>query len=117
MIVNVTSAEGVFNVRGFDETQPSSKKHHAHTNMAKAALNMLTFSLASELEHNNIVVLSVDTGWVSQMAPDTRVHVTSDPPLTCEDGAARVLDPYIQWAQGKPPPTGKLLRHFDISDW
>eukprot|EP00039_Didymoeca_costata_P015395 m.260694 g.260694 ORF g.260694 m.260694 type:complete len:1069 (+) comp16214_c0_seq1:187-3393(+) len=117
LVINVTSAEGIFNVQGFDETQPSSKKHHAHTNMAKAALNMLTFSLASELGQENVVVLSVDTGWVSQMVPDTRVHITSDPPLTCEDGAARVLDPFIQWAQGSRPPTGKLLRHFEISDW
>eukprot|EP00039_Didymoeca_costata_P015396 m.260769 g.260769 ORF g.260769 m.260769 type:complete len:1312 (+) comp16214_c0_seq10:98-4033(+) len=115
LIVNVTSAEGIFNTGGFDETQPSSKKHHAHTNMAKAALNMLTYSLASELSQTNVSVLSVDTGWVSQMVPDSRAHITSDPPLTCEDGAARVLDPFIQWAQGVYPPSGKLLRHFQIA--
>eukprot|EP00039_Didymoeca_costata_P009078 m.120227 g.120227 ORF g.120227 m.120227 type:complete len:1050 (-) comp14350_c1_seq1:98-3247(-) len=117
LIVNVTSAEGIFSSQTFDDSQPSSKKHHAHTNMAKAALNMLTFSLASELLQSNVVVVSVDTGWVSQMAPDTKMHITSDPPLTCEDGAARVLDPFLSWKLGTRPASGKLLRHFQTAEW
>jgi NAD(P)-dependent dehydrogenase (short-subunit alcohol dehydrogenase family) len=86
----------------------------------KAALNMLTFTVAEDFGSDGISVLSIDTGWVSQMTPAAgrhKAHITSQPPLSCEDGAARILDPLLQWAKGTHPPSGKLLRHFKPAKW
>ena len=114
MVVNVTSAEGSF----FSDSSSDMKKKsdHPHTNMAKAALNMLTSSLSADFAKQGVSVISVDTGWVSSMTPSpaSRPHVTTSPPLTCEDGAARLLDPIISWVEGKPPPSGKLIKHFKV---
>ena len=93
IVVNVTAVEGKFSVG-------KKSNVHPHTNMAKAALNMLTFTSASSFyTQYRCLMNSVDTGWVTDMAPggmgihSTR-HVTHvGPPLDEEDGAARVLDP------------------------
>lgn len=73
---------------------------HPHTNCAKAGLNMLTRTAAYELKRVNVMICSVDTGWVSKYN-NRRVGTDGSPngrspPLTAEDGAARILDPIAQ---------------------
>ncbi|MGH9273329.1 MAG: SDR family NAD(P)-dependent oxidoreductase, partial [Acidimicrobiales bacterium] len=64
-IVNVSAVEGQF-YRRFKTTK------HPHTNMAKAALNMMTRTSAAEYHADGIHMNSVDTGWVSDEDP---VHI------------------------------------------
>jgi len=61
-IVNVTAMEGKF--YRFTKTA-----RHPHTNMAKAALNMLTHTSASDLAKDGIYMNAVDTGWVTDEDP------------------------------------------------
>ena len=65
-VVNVSAMEGQFG-RGY------KGPGHPHTNMAKAAVNMLTRTSAQEmLETDGILMTSVDTGWIT----DERPHPT-----------------------------------------
>ena len=86
---------------------------HPHTNMAKAALNMMTLSCAGGYFQQGILVNAVDTGWVTDMAPGgvgvvARTHATFvAPPLDEDDGAARVLDPVFMHMKD---PKGWLVR-------
>src|SRR3954464_3212107 len=62
-IVNVSAMEGVF-ARGYKGAG------HPHTNMAKAALNMLTRTSAQEMfQTDGILMNSVDTGWITDERP------------------------------------------------
>ncbi|MGH7657859.1 MAG: SDR family NAD(P)-dependent oxidoreductase, partial [Gemmatimonadales bacterium] len=90
-IVNVSAMEGQF-YRTFKTTR------HPHTNMAKAALNMMTRTSATDYHTGGIHMNSVDTGWVTDEDPaghaarkvvEQRFH----PPLDIVDGAARITDP------------------------
>ena len=114
-IINVTSAEGQF-------TAAKYNGHHPHTNMAKAALNMLTRSISDELLSKGILVNSVDTGWITKMIPGgAQTSKNADAPLTTKDGAARILDPIYSYLNNTLPlssfPTGCLLKHFRAVDW
>jgi NAD(P)-dependent dehydrogenase (short-subunit alcohol dehydrogenase family) len=87
-IVNVSAVEGQF-YRRFKTTR------HPHTNMAKAALNMLTRTSAQEmLENDGILMTAVDTGWITDERPHTmKKRLAEDgfhAPLDLVDGAARV---------------------------
>jgi NAD(P)-dependent dehydrogenase (short-subunit alcohol dehydrogenase family) len=90
-VVNVSAMEGQF-YRAFKTDK------HPHTNMAKAALNMLTRTSAADYAKDDIFMHAVDTGWVTDEDPEviaarkTAVH-GFHPPLDIVDGAARVLDP------------------------
>lgn len=108
-IVNVSSPEGQF----------SSVKsgEHVHTNMAKAALNMMTLTVAPYLALKNIHVTSVDTGWVSRMRPGQPVRNSVAPPLSCADGAARVLHPVFHGLSSGKPLSGVFLRNFVVTSW
>lgn len=110
-VVNVSSSEGIF-----DPSKPKGSEH-PHTNMGKAALNMLTRTIAEDLSSQGVFVSSADTGWISQMRPNPKVL----PPLTEEDGAARVLDPVITGMgvlqRGELPAHGVLFQHFKVVDW
>ena len=84
-IVNVSAVEGQF-YRTFKTTR------HPHTNMAKAALNMMTRTAATDYHADGIHMNSVDTGWVTdedqveiaaRKTADHRFH----PPLDIVDGA------------------------------
>ncbi|NEL79859.1 MAG: SDR family oxidoreductase, partial [Xanthomonas perforans] len=95
-IVNVSAMEGQF-YRNFKTTR------HPHTNMAKAALNMMTRTSAADYQNDGIHMNSVDTGWVTDEDPadiaalkvqQERFH----PPLDIVDGAARIVDPIIHGA-------------------
>ena len=89
---------------------------HHHTNMAKAALNMMTLTCARDFSHSNIYMSSVDTGWVTDMSPGgvgaaSKAHETFvGPPLDDEDGAARVLDPIFLYVNSNGAV--KLFGHF-----
>ena len=92
-IVNVSAVEGQF-YRRFKTTR------HPHTNMAKAALNMMTRTSATDYFADGIHMNSVDTGWVSdedpvQIAERKTAEHGFHPPLDIVDGAARIVDPII----------------------
>ena len=92
-IVNVSAVEGQF-YRNFKTTR------HPHTNMAKAALNMMTRTAATDYHGDGIHMNSVDTGWVTdedpvEIAARKTVEQRFHPPLDIVDGAARIVDPII----------------------
>ncbi|HVT81495.1 MAG TPA: SDR family oxidoreductase, partial [Phycisphaerae bacterium] len=112
-IVNVSSAEGSF-------SRDNKTGRHPHTNMAKAALNMLTRTSAGLYANSGIHMNSVDPGWITHMiAVDPSSHAElSDftPPLDAVDGAARIYDPVIRGIEGRPIH-GLLLRNFQSVSW
>ena len=92
-IVNVSAVEGQF-------YRNSKTTRHPHTNMAKAALNMMTRTAAADYFGDGIHMNSVDTGWVTDEDPaEIAARKTAEqrfhPPLDIVDGAARILDPII----------------------
>ena len=114
-IVNVSAVEGQF-YRRFKTTR------HPHTNMAKAALNMMTRTSAADYHADGIHMNSVDTGWVSDEDP---AHIadrkTTDhhfhPPLDIVDGAARIVDPIISGMLTGEHVWGQFLKDYRITDW
>ena len=80
---------------------------HPHTNMAKAALNMMTRTSAPDFVKDGIHMNAVDTGWVTD--EDPAVHAARkaeegfSPPLDIIDGAARIVDPiFVGRLTGNP---------------
>ncbi|KQX07126.1 MULTISPECIES: SDR family oxidoreductase [unclassified Leifsonia] len=112
-IVNVSAMEGVFG-RGY------KGPGHPHTNMAKAALNMLTRTSAKEMLSDGILMTSVDTGWITDERPHpTKVRLAEEgfhAPLDLVDGAARVYDPIVRGEAGEDI-TGVFLKDYKRSDW
>ncbi len=113
-IVNVSAMEGQFS-RGY------KGPGHPHTNMAKAALNMLTRTSAQELlESDGILMTSVDTGWITDERPHPmRMRLAEDgfhAPLDLLDGAARVYDPIVRGESGEDIH-GCFLKDYEPSPW
>ena len=118
-IVNVTAVEGIFN--HFKRTT------HVHTNMAKAALNMLTRTCGKYLQKEEIYMTCVDTGWVSHMNEMTKIldeenqeyaeNEMANVPLDELDGAMRVLHPIIEGIKNKNYLYGILLKDYAKSNW
>ncbi len=114
-IVNVSAMEGQFN-RHLKTTR------HPHTNMAKAALNMMTRTSAKDYVRDGIHMNSVDTGWVTDEDPfELTVRKASDqnftPPLDSIDGAARVLDPIFTGFLTGVHCWGQFLKDYKPAPW
>lgn len=113
-MVNVSSPEGIF------DASLQKDSMHVHTNMSKAALNMMVRTLAPQLAKQQRVYLSaVDTGWVTRMQPasQSKWRRLAAAPLSDKDGAARVLDPIAAGLRGMQTPYGVLLRNYQVVPW
>jgi NAD(P)-dependent dehydrogenase (short-subunit alcohol dehydrogenase family) len=114
-IVNVSAMEGKF-------TRYTKTDKHPHTNMAKAALNMMTLTSAPDYAQDGIFMNAVDTGWVTDEDPaalSERKQRDHDfqPPLDIVDGAARVCDPFFSGLLTGNHVWGKFLKDYRHTDW
>ncbi|RLU87559.1 short-chain dehydrogenase [Streptomyces griseocarneus] len=113
-VVNVSAMEGVFS-RGYKGAG------HPHTNMAKAALNMLTRTSGQEMfEADGILMTAVDTGWITDERPHPdKVRLAAagfHAPLDLVDGAARVYDPIVRGELGEDL-YGCFLKDYRQANW
>lgn len=114
-IVNVSAMEGKF-------FRWKKGDRHPHTNMAKAALNMMTHTSAEGLAKYGIFMNAVDTGWVTDEDPIALSKLKQDlhdfqPPLDIVDGAARVCDPFFHGILSGRHWCGKFLKDYFPMDW
>jgi len=114
-IVNVSAMEGAFS-RG------TKTDRHPHTNMAKAALNMLTLTSARDYVRDGIHMNAVDTGWITDEDPFVhasrkREELGFEPPLDVVDGAARVLDPFLSGLTTGEHAHGRFFKDYRPSSW
>lgn len=113
-VVNVSAMEGQFSRR-------YKGPGHPHTNMAKAALNMMTRTSAGEMfETDRILMNAVDTGWITDERPHhDKLRIAAEgwhAPLDLVDGAARVYDPVVRGESGEDLH-GHFLKDFEPSPW
>jgi NAD(P)-dependent dehydrogenase (short-subunit alcohol dehydrogenase family) len=113
-IVNVSAMEGQF-------YRTTKTDKHPHTNMAKAALNMMTRTSAPDYVRDGIHMNAVDTGWVTD--EDPVLHATRKaeagfaPPLDILDGAARIVDPIFAGALTGTHWWGRFLKDYKPAPW
>jgi len=113
-VVNVSAMEGKFDYA-------SKMGTHPHTNMAKAALNMLTRTAGPDLAKRRIYMTSVDTGWITNEhalpTAESMARRGFGTPLDEEDGAARVLDPVFRVLAGDAPLHSVFLKDYRPTTW
>lgn len=113
-IINVTSSEGQFSY---------SRKtiFHPHTNMTKAALNMMTRTSADDFANSQILMNSVDVGWVSTGNPIEKKERLAEQghvmPLDVHDAASRIYDPITTALNSNIRHYGKLFKNYKVVDW
>ena len=113
-IVQVSAMEGQFN--------RNKTAKHPHTNMAKAALNMLTRTSAQEYVRDGIHMNSVDTGWITDEDPAHLAQQKIDmhrfsPPLDVVDGAARIVDPIFAGLASGEHAWGQFFKDYQPTYW
>ena len=113
-VVNVSAMEGQFSRR-------YKGPGHPHTNMAKAALNMMTRTSAGEMfATDKILMTAVDTGWITDERPHhEKLRIAEEgwhAPLDLVDGAARVYDPIVMGENGVDQ-YGIFLKDFAEHPW
>ena len=114
-VVNVSAMEGQFYRRWKTDKHP-------HTNMAKAALNMMTRTSAADYVRDGVHMNSVDTGWVTDEDPahhaarKQAIH-GFHPPLDIDDGAARIVDPIFDGVATGNHLWGLFLKDYKPAPW
>jgi NAD(P)-dependent dehydrogenase (short-subunit alcohol dehydrogenase family) len=114
-VVNVSAMEGQFYRRWKTDKHP-------HTNMAKAALNMMTRTSAADYVKDGIHMNSVDTGWVTDEDPMHHAERKQaihgfHPPLDIVDGAARIVDPIFAGLNSGSHLWGLFLKDYKPTPW
>jgi len=113
-IVNVSAMEGQF-------YRTTKTDKHPHTNMAKAALNMMTRTSAPDFVQDGIHMNAVDTGWVTDEDPAVHAARKAElgfaPPLDIIDGAARILDPVFAGRLTGEHLWGQFLKDYKPAPW
>ena len=113
-VVNVSAVEGQF-------YRTTKTDKHPHTNMAKAALNMMTRTSAVDFVKDGIHMNAVDTGWVTDEDPAAHAARKSNlgfsPPLDIIDGAARILDPIFAGRLTAKHVWGQFLKDYKPAPW
>ena len=113
-VVNVSAVEGQFY-----RTMKTDK--HPHTNMAKAALNMMTRTSAPDFVKDGIHMNAVDTGWVTDEDPAVhaarKAELGFSPPLDIIDGAARIIDPIFVGQLTGTHVWGQFLKDYKSAPW
>ncbi len=113
-IVNVSAMEGQF-------YRTTKTDKHPHTNMAKAALNMMTRTCASDYVKDGIHMNAVDTGWVTDEDPAVhaarKAELGFSPPLDIIDGAARIVDPIFSGRLTGTQVWGQFLKDYKPAPW
>ncbi len=114
-IVNVSAMEGIF-------SRYTKTDKHPHTNMAKAALNMMTLTSAPDYAKDGIFMNAVDTGWVTDEDPAAlaarKIEMHDfQPPLDIVDGAARICDPFFSGLLTGVHLSGKFMKDYAPAPW
>ena len=114
-IVNVSAMEGQF--------RRNKTIYHPHTNMAKAALNMMTRTSGEDYARDGIYMNSVDTGWVTDENPTPKRNRIQEergffPPLDIIDGMARIYHPIAEGINDEAEPYfGQFLKDYKPCAW
>jgi NAD(P)-dependent dehydrogenase (short-subunit alcohol dehydrogenase family) len=113
-VVNVSAVEGQF-------YRTTKTDKHPHTNMAKAALNMMTRTSAPDFVKDGIHMNAVDTGWVTDEDPAShatrKANLGFSPPLDIIDGAARIVDPIFAGSLTGEHVWGQFLKDYKPAPW
>jgi NAD(P)-dependent dehydrogenase (short-subunit alcohol dehydrogenase family) len=113
-VVNVSAMEGQF-------YRTTKTDKHPHTNMAKAALNMMTRTSAPDFVKDGIHMNAVDTGWVTDEDPAIhaarKAELGFSPPLDIIDGAARIVDPIFVGRLTGAHVWGQFLKNYKPAPW